>query len=288
MILISSLEGNRQSLDGGAMFGNVPRALWERWCPADELGRIQLSCRCFLVEEAGRKVLIETGVGSFFPPKLRQRYGVFEDEHVLLRSLEERAITPEEIDVVLLSHLHFDHAGGLLSQFQEGKKAELVFPRANILVGETAWHRARSPHVRDRASFIPELITLLERSGRLVVVPDAAERHALLGENISLRTSFGHTPGMILPTVRGRDTSATFCADLVPGSPWVHLPITMGYDRFPEQLIDEKRELYEDLKEGSWLLFTHDIEVAAGRLSLGEIGKYQLSETLPRLDSWEL
>lgn len=288
MILISSLEGNRQSLDGGAMFGNVPRALWERWCPADALGRIQLSCRCFLVEEAGRKVLIETGVGSFFSPQLRERYGVIEEEHVLLRSLEARGIGPEEIDVVLLSHLHFDHAGGVLSQFREGEKLKLVFSRAKFLVGETAWQRARTPHVRDRASFIVELIELLDQSGRLAFVADDAQQHALLGENIRLRASFGHTPGMLLPTIQGRECSATFCADLVPGSAWVHLPITMGYDRFPEQLIDEKRALYEEMGEGSWLLFTHDTEVAAGRLSLGENGKYELSERLSRLDSWEL
>src|SRR5690606_35285499 len=125
MSSITSLEGNRQSLDGGAMFGNVPRALWQRWCPPDELGRIQLSCRCFLVEENGRKILLETGVGSFFSPELRERYGVVEEEHVLLRSLNEHGVTPDQIDVVLLSHLHFDHAGGLLTAYQEGQAPSL-------------------------------------------------------------------------------------------------------------------------------------------------------------------
>lgn len=288
MVSISSVEGNRQSLDGGAMFGNVPRALWQQWCPPDAVGRIELSCRCFLVEEDGRKILLETGVGCFFPPHLRQRFGVIEQEHVLLNSLEQRGILPEEIDVVLLSHLHFDHAGGMLSRFVENEEPRLVFPRASVLVGQTAWKRATEPHVRDRASFIPVLAELLSQSGRLVVMADGTNAHPLLGESIRLRTSSGHTPGMVIPTIRGKKRAATFCADLVPGSPWVHLPVTMGYDRFPEQLIDEKLTLYEDVGEGSWLLFTHDTEVAAGQLSRGENGKYQLAERLPRLDSWEL
>lgn len=287
MLTLTSLHGNSQRLDGGAMFGNAPRAVWQKWCAPDELGRIALSCRAFLVEDGERRILIETGVGSFFPPHLRDRYGVLEEAHVLLTSLEKMGLGPGDIDVVLLSHLHFDHAGGLLSSFEEGRPASLVFPRARFCVGHAALERARSPHPRDRASFIPDLLPLLEESGRLSVIASGSASHPDLGERITLRESYGHTPGMLLPTVRGKAHTATFCADLVPGSAWVHLPITMGYDRFPEQLIDEKKVLFEELGVGSWLLFTHDPSVATGRLALHE-NRYGISEARPHLEKWDL
>src|SRR6186713_2744917 len=199
MLAISSVLGNRQSLDSGAMFGNVPRALWQRWCAPDAVGRIELACRCVLVECDGRKILIETGVGAFFEPKLAERFGVTETHHQLLVSLAELQTAPEDIDVVLLSHLHFDHAGGLLSAFEPGKPARLVFPNARFLVGEQAYARACSPHPRDRASFIPELVSLLTTSGRLLVIPEGAERHPLLTDRVSIAVSHGHTPGMLIP-----------------------------------------------------------------------------------------
>ena len=154
------------------MFGNCPRAVWERWCPADAQGRIALACRALLVrEDDGRTVLCETGIGSFFPPKLRDRFGVQEREHVLLGSLAALGVTPADVDVIVLSHLHFDHAGGLLLPWAEGQAPALAFPRARYVVGARAWARAKAPHARDRASFIPELPGLLEGTGRLEVVP---------------------------------------------------------------------------------------------------------------------
>lgn len=270
------------------MFGNVPRALWEKWCAPDDLGRIDLSCRCFLVDDGERKILIETGVGAFFEPKLRERFGIVEERHVLLDSLAGLNVLPEQIDVVLLSHLHFDHAGGLLHAFRENAPLELCFPRAEFVVGEIAWERSRKPHSRDRASFIPELISLLEKSGRLTVVDAGAHHHPALGQRVRLWTSSGHTPGMLVPTLCGKEATATFCADLVPGVPWVHLPITMGYDRFPEQLIDEKRALYEELGLGAWLLFTHDQEVAAGRLGQSSGGKYEVELLKNAFIGWDL
>jgi glyoxylase-like metal-dependent hydrolase (beta-lactamase superfamily II) len=285
---ITSLIGNSQSLDGGAMFGNVPRTVWEKWCPPDERGRIELATRAFLVEDEGRTILVETGVGAFFEPRLRERYGVIEETHILLRSLAARGLTPEDIDVVLLSHLHFDHAGGLASPYKEGEPLRLVFPRAEFIISEEAFSRARSPHPRDRASFIPEIVDLLERSGRVLTIRSGEEQHPALGSECRLTMSQGHTPGMMIPTFCGSARSATFCADLVPGSPWVHLPVTMGYDRFPERLIDEKRALYESLEGDSWLLFTHDRESAAGRLSRDDRGRYFLEETRGELSNFDL
>ncbi len=166
-----SLTGNTQRLDGGAMFGNAPRALWSRWIEPDAENRIPLSCRCLLVKDLdGRNVLFETGIGAFFAPSLRERYGVVEDRHVLLDSLAALGLSHEDIDVVVLSHLHFDHAGGLLAAWEEGGPPRLLFPAARFLVGAAHWRRAVHPHPRDRASFIPELSVLLEACGRLELV----------------------------------------------------------------------------------------------------------------------
>src|SRR3954465_8600710 len=157
MFKASSVLGNSQRLDGGAMFGNAPRALWSRWAPPDEAGRVALACRALLVDDGSRRILFETGIGTFFAPELRERYGVVEREHVLLQSLAELGLSDRDIDVVVLSHLHFDHAGGLLAPYRAGSKLELLFPRAEFIVGHSAFERARKPHLRDRASYIPEL-----------------------------------------------------------------------------------------------------------------------------------
>jgi glyoxylase-like metal-dependent hydrolase (beta-lactamase superfamily II) len=114
---ITSIEGNTQKLDGGSMFGNAPRALWQRWIEPDELNRIPLACRAMLVQESNpkRNILVETGVGAFFSPEMKDRYGIQEPEHCLINNLQAAGVSHEEIDIVLLTHLHFDHAGGLLS-----------------------------------------------------------------------------------------------------------------------------------------------------------------------------
>src|SRR5687767_2398350 len=117
-----SIDGNTQRLDGGAMFGNCPRPVWEKWAPPDDRHRITLACRALLVREAnGRNVLLEAGIGAFFEPKLRERFGVQEDRHVLLESLAKAGLAPDDVDVIVLSHLHFDHAGGVLAAWEEGK-----------------------------------------------------------------------------------------------------------------------------------------------------------------------
>ncbi|MCA9695520.1 MAG: MBL fold metallo-hydrolase [Myxococcales bacterium] len=276
MTELQTLTGNTQRLDGGAMFGNCPRALWAQWCPPDDENRILLACRSLLVrEDSGRCVLLEAGIGAFFEPRLRERFGVQEAEHLLLRDLAARGLAPEDIDVIVLSHLHFDHAGGLLTPWSEGQASTLAFPRARYVVSEGAWARARAPHPRDRASFIPELQGMLAATGRLELVD--GERSATLGDGYRFTFSEGHTPGLMLTTVeRGPEGPVTFCGDLIPGAPWVHLPITMGYDRFPELLIDEKTALLARVEaERSWLCFTHDPEVAACRVARDERGRYR-------------
>jgi glyoxylase-like metal-dependent hydrolase (beta-lactamase superfamily II) len=274
-----SILGNSQKLDGGAMFGNVPRAMWSQWIAPDGENRIDLACRALLVDELdGKTALFETGIGAFFEPKLRERYGVVEPQHVLLDSLGSAGFGHEDIDVVVLSHLHFDHAGGLLAAWQEGKTVELLFPNARFVVGRKCWERALHPHPRDRASFIAELQPLLQGSGRLELVENA---HSFaLGKQVRFSFSDGHTPGLMLAEVGG----VAFCADLIPGRPWVHLPITMGYDRAPELLIDEKRAFLEDkLERGVRLFFTHDSGCALARVTRDARGRFGTADEVAEL-----
>ena len=290
-----SVLGNSQKLDGGAMFGNAPRALWTQWAAPDEHNRIALACRALLASPLnGKTVLFETGIGAFFPPAMRERYGVVEERHVLLESLAEAGFGHEDIDVVVLSHLHFDHAGGLLAPWREGEAPRLLFPNAKFLVSAACWDRARDPHPRDRASFIPELPALLEASGRLELVDGMHSR--ALGNAVRFHFSDGHTPGLMLAEIVGPERiggeahgGVVFCADLIPGRPWVHVPITMGYDRNPELLIDEKRDFLADkLARNVHLYFTHDPDCALAQTTRDARGRYGTTHEVRALRAREL
>ncbi|MDB4956066.1 MAG: beta-lactamase domain protein [Myxococcales bacterium] len=283
MRTLTSVLGNSQRLDGGAMFGNAPKVMWEGWIPPDDKNRIPLACRCLLVRDGDRNVLLETGIGAFFEPTLRDRYGVVEERHVLIESLAAAGVTPEQIDVIVLSHLHFDHAGGALSAFAPGQPERLVFPNAHYVVGKEAWERALSPHARDRASFIPGLTQLIEATGRLELV--AGDRSTTLGDGYQFHRSAGHTPGLLLTEVAMPAGPVVFAADLIPGKAWVHLPITMGYDRYPELLIDEKAALLGDLIERRGrLFFTHDPQIAMGTVAKDAKGRFHVIDEKPTLD----
>lgn len=282
MRTLTTLQGNSQKLDGGAMFGNAPKALWQRWMQPDELNRIDLGCRALLVQEEGRNILIEAGIGAFFSPEMKERFGVQESHHVLLDSLAKQGLTDQDIDIVVLTHLHFDHAGGLLSAWQDGEPAQLLFPNAQFITGAGQWQRANNPHARDRASYIPELLALLKNCGRLHLVEDDSASFPLLGDGWRLHWSHGHTPGQMLPEVAMPDGPVVFPGDLIPGAPWVHLPITMGYDRFPEGLIEEKQALLNDLyARNGRLVFTHDPKVAIGGISRDDRGRYSVANPQP-------
>lgn len=276
-----SVRGNSQKLDGGAMFGNAPKVLWSRWAKVDDQNRIDLACRCLLVRDGPRTILCEAGIGAFFAPELRRRFGVQEEHHVLLDNLAALGVLPGDVDVVVLSHLHFDHAGGVLSAYRDGAAEELVFPNAHFVVGEQAWQRALHPHARDRASFVPELPPLLEATGRLERV--TGDRSEVLGPGFRFHQSDGHTPGMLLAEIAGA-RPVLFCADLIPGMPWVRKAITMGYDRYPELLIDEKAALLADLQaRGGRLFFTHDPDVALCSLGRDEAGQVVAEDPVAEL-----
>lgn len=273
MRTITEVMGNSQRLDGGAMFGNAPKALWSRWIPPDELNRIPLSCRAMLVHDGDRMILAETGIGAFFAPELRERYGVVESNHVLLDNLRSLGLTDADVDVIVLSHLHFDHAGGLLSAWEPDREPRLLFPGARFVVGRGAWERAKKPHSRDRASFVPGLVERIEATGRLEIVD--GPHSEVLGEGFTFHTSNGHTPGLQLLEVAMPAGPVVFAADLIPGRPWVHLPITMGYDRYPELLIDEKQALLTDLvARNGRLFYTHDAGCAMSSVRRDPSGRF--------------
>jgi len=287
-VFLTALSGNAYKLDGGGLFGHAPKALWQQWTSVDENNLVTLACHCLLVEELeGRRVLFEAGIGDFFPSKLKERYGVLSEGYALLAELAKLGLGEEDIDAVVLSHLHFDHAGGLLSLDKHGNRS-LRFPKARYVVSRRQFARAAHPLARDAASYIPELPGLLADSGRLCLVDELrlsdeslllpyvhVEEAQLswLGKHVRFRCSDGHTPGLLLaelkPTQGG--PSLVFSSDLVMGRPWIHLPICSGHERFAELLTEEKAQLYEKLPQ---LFLAHDAQCPLVQLTRDNRGRF--------------
>lgn len=265
-----SAASNLYKLDGGAMFGNAPKVVWEKWIPADEQNRIRLATRALLAVTETHRILVDSGIGAYMEPKFKQRFGVDEPEHMLAKSLEARGLAPGDITDIILSHLHFDHAGGLLTAWQEGTEAGLLFPQAKYYVSETGWQRATHPNPRDRASFLPSLHRQMEATGGLVLLQSG---NILQFDDLTVNFIFseGHTPGLLCPDLRWEDKRVVFASDLIPGRAWVHLPITMGYDRHPELLIEEKQALLQSLtRDNGWLAYVHDPQMAVSQVAWDE------------------
>ncbi len=278
---IMCIEGNKQHLDGGAMFGNAPKAMWSKWLACDDQNRIELACRCLILQWDNKLALLEAGIGAFFEPKLAERYGVQEPKrHLLQENLHKLGLSPADFDYIILSHLHFDHAGGLLSPYdaERPEHHDLVFSKATYLVSRDSWQRALNPHVRDKASFVAPVIKKLRDCDQVQIIENPQTFH---DQDLPVRfmTSDGHTPGHMHTLIQGSKQQVFFCGDLVPGRHWLHIPITMGYDRFPELLINEKDAILKQAAAENWLLvYTHDTDYGLSRCQLhqGRVEAYDL------------
>jgi glyoxylase-like metal-dependent hydrolase (beta-lactamase superfamily II) len=246
-------------LDGGAMFGVVPKTLWERVAPADDRNRIRMAMRAWLVQGGGRTVLIDAGAGGKLGPKAAEIYK-FEGVPSLLASLASAGVTPDAVDVVIASHLHFDHAGGFTYRAADGS-IHPQFPRARHIVRRGEWDDARAPHERNRASYFDENYVPLETAGLLDLID--ADGEVLPG--ISLRRTGGHTRHHQIVEIASEGRSAIFAADLLPTAAHLPLPYIMGYDLYPMETLEFKRGfLAEAVEREHLILFEHDPVVAAG------------------------
>jgi glyoxylase-like metal-dependent hydrolase (beta-lactamase superfamily II) len=249
-------------LDGGAMFGVVPRSLWQRVAPPDEENRVRLNTNCLFVEAAGERVLVETGMGDKWSPRHREMYGV-SDAGTLTESLFERTgYRADEITVVVNTHLHFDHAGGNTTLDDEGRVVA-TFPNARYFVSRAEFEHAEAPHERDRASYLPENWRPLAESGQLELKPAVYE--VLPG--LSMETVAGHSRTMqCVRLERGGRTLYGF-ADLIPTRAHVPLAWVMGYDLYPVETLEAKRRLLPQAAREGWLcLFYHDPDEPLARI----------------------
>jgi glyoxylase-like metal-dependent hydrolase (beta-lactamase superfamily II) len=249
-------------LDGGAMFGVVPRALWERVAPPDERNRVRLNANCLYVEGAGERVLIETGMGDKWPARHAEMYGLARERTLRENLYERTGCRAEDLTIVVNTHLHFDHAGGNTTLDREGR-AVPTFPNARYFVSRGEYEHAESPHERDRASYLPENWRPLAEGGRLELKPDDYE--VLPG--LSMETIAGHSRTMqCVKLERGGRTLYGF-ADLVPTRAHVSLAWVMGYDLYPVETVEAKRRLLPLAAREGWLcLFYHDPEAPLARV----------------------
>ncbi len=269
---IHALEAGLQRLDGGAMFGVVPKVLWQRRIPADERNRIPLALRCLLVETPDALVLIDNGVGNKENEKFRDIYGIENapaaDSGTPLfpTRLEEALATlghgPADIDIMIDTHLHFDHAGGNTLLDAEGQ-VRLTFPRARYIVqrGEFEWAHVRNERIS--ASYLPHNFDPVQSAGRFELVHGDVE----VVPGIALRRTPGHTPHHQSVVLRSEGATACFLADVMPTSAHLPLPWIMGYDVEPLVTLESKRALLDQARREEWLLvFEHDPVVAWGWL----------------------
>lgn len=272
-----AIENSSLKLDGGAMFGNAPKELWRRWTACDELNRIPLAARSLLIQtDDGQNILFEAGDGSFFEPPLKKRYGIDSTESHLLANLAALGITENDIDIVVLSHLHFDHACGLIPPYGQVQD-RLFFPKAQYFTGKRQWQHGMNPPNREKASFIPLLFQLLQDSNRLQFIEDKGIPEL---PNVRFHYSDGHTVGLVVSEIAYNNQTIVFTSDLAPGLAWTNVSLSMGYDRYAELIVEEKRKLFEELIDKQPLLFyTHDPSVACAKLLRDSNGKFSAEPT---------
>jgi glyoxylase-like metal-dependent hydrolase (beta-lactamase superfamily II) len=264
---IHAVETGRFALDGGAMFGVVPKVLWERTDPADERNRISMAARALLLVGHGRVILVDTGNGDKMPEKLRAIYRIDNESSNLTASLESLNLRPADITDVVLTHLHFDHAGG--ATVRSGDRIVPAFPNARYYVQREHWDAALAPTERDQASFFRDDFLPLQEHGHLQFTDGPGE----LFPGISLEPVHGHTAALQCPVISDGRQTLFYCADLVPMAAHVQLPWIMGYDLRPLVTLEEKRKILGRAAAEQWVLFfEHDPRIAAARIVDGEKG----------------
>jgi len=261
-------------LDGGATFGIVPKPLWEKEMPSDASNRVPVALRCLLAEGYGRKVLIDTGIGDRWDARQREIYGMDRKAGQLLTDLDAAGYPRETITDVVLTHLHFDHAGNACLDLADGMAP--AFPNARYWVQKQHWDWAHNPSERDQASFRPDDFEALKTTGQLELV----DGHVEIMPDLRMAPVSGHTPGQQIPEFHTPDGVLVFMADLIPSASHLHLPWVAGFDLNPLLALSEKRQLLSRAVEDNYLLlFQHDprheacrVGFAKGRFRAREVG----------------
>ncbi|MBR58660.1 MAG: MBL fold metallo-hydrolase [Myxococcales bacterium] len=267
------------ALDGGAMFGVVPHPVWSKKHPPDELGRIRLALRAMLIQGKERTILVDTGVGQKWSDKLAARYGIDLQAQRLEQELASHGISPEDVTDVILTHLHFDHAGGVTKRADDGGSCP-TFPNARHYLQRRNLEAAQNPNGRERASYLEENYAPLEQAGLLTILDGPCE----LFPGIELFMSDGHTTGQQLVLVRGEEGDELggllYCGDVIPTRSHVPVAWHMGYDVRPLVIMDEKEHLLERATTENWgLFYEHDPHMSATRVYSTERG-YTAGEEL--------
>ncbi len=234
---VTTIEAERFRLDGGAMFGVVPKTLWSRQHPADEKNRIPMVTRCLLARGEGRVVLVDTGMGEQWSDKEREIYAIENGHRSIVAGLAAAGLTPSNVTDVVLTHLHFDHAGGATTPRPGGPAPTFPSARYHVQEQQLAW--AQSPSEKDRRSYKPEHFLPLIQSGQLSPVKGAAE----ILPGISVWPTEGHTPGHQVVRIGAQRGAVIYCGDLIPTAAHVPTPWVMSYDLSPLTTMREKREL---------------------------------------------
>lgn len=259
-IKVHVLSDGAFALDGGAMFGVVPRVVWERTDPADEKNRVTLGLNVALVESGGKRILVDTGMGDKWGEKETRMYRL-DRSTTLLGSLRALGLAREDVDVVVNTHLHFDHAGGN-TRLVDGK-AVPTFPRARYVVQMGEWEDATHPHERSRASYREENFVPLAEARQLDTVQGEVE----VAPGVRVVPVGGHTAYHQMVLVQGGGQTLAIPTDLLPTTSHLPLPFVMGYDLFPVGTLEAKRRLLERAAGEGWtLLFYHDPRVSLGRI----------------------
>ena len=256
-------------LDGGAMFGVVPKSIWNKLNPADENNMCTWALRCLLIEVNNKRILIDTGMGNKQDAKFFSHYYMHGNE-TFETSLAKHGFTKNDITDVLLTHLHFDHCGG--SIVREGEQLVPAFKNATYWSNEQHWKWAIQPNEREKASFLKENILPIKESGRLKFA-EVKDSTSIIDDAITLKFAYGHTDAMMLPVINYNSKTIVYMADLLPSAAHIPLPYVMGYDMFPLTTLNEKKSFLQEAFDYNYILyFEHDPSVECCTLQTTDKG----------------